>query len=120
MSPIIWGFLSQRCIGGCQPQRDLSVRFFPFSETTPTAKSISKWTWKNITKSKFNSVQALRGRKGGLIGNSSNGGKARSKRYDTLRLQAILLRKQGLSYSELAKALNISRKTAINWCSQVV
>ncbi len=36
------------------------------------------------------------------------------------RLQAILLRKQGLSYSELAKALNISRKTAINWCSQVV
>jgi hypothetical protein len=110
----------QAVLAHCQNINNGFTEPLDHNEIKATAKSISKWTWKNITKSKFNSVQALRGRKGGLIGNSSNGGKARSKRYDTLRLQAILLRKQGLSYSELAKALNISRKTAINWCSQVV
>jgi hypothetical protein len=38
------------------------------NEVKATAKSISKWTWKNMSKSGFSQVQAVRGRKGGLVG----------------------------------------------------
>ena len=34
--------------------------------------------------------------------------------------QALVLRVQGYSYTEIAKTLNIGRRTAINWCNQVV
>ena len=94
----------------------------PYSEVKATAKSVSRWVWRNHGKAyaKFIERQTVKGRMGGLVSDSSHGGKARSAKYSDLRQQALVLRVQGYSYTEIAKTLNIGRRTAINWCNQVV
>jgi hypothetical protein len=107
----------QAVLAHCQSINNGFTEPLAHNEVKATAKSISKWTWKNVNKSGFSQIQAVRGRKGGLSSNSSNGGKARSQRYNDLRQQAVVLRTQGQSYTEIAKLLKIGRRTAINWCS---
>lgn len=86
----------------------------PYSEIKATARSIAKYCWKNDAYfyQEFIDRQSRKGKSG----NSSPGGKARSENYIALREQAKTFKKQGLSYTEIATTLNISRRSAINWC----
>ncbi|MFW1856861.1 primase C-terminal domain-containing protein, partial [Acinetobacter ursingii] len=106
----------------CQNANGAFIEPLPYSEVKATAKSVSRWVWRNHGKAyaKFIERQTVKGRMGGLVSDSSHGGKARSAKYSDLRQQALVLRVQGYSYTEIAKTLNIGRRTAINWCNQVV
>lgn len=86
----------------------------PYSEIKATAKSIARYCWKHdaYCYQEFIQRQAYKG----MLGDSSPGGKARSDQYNVLREETQILRKQGLSYTEIAKTLSISRRSAINWC----
>ena len=83
----------------------------PYSEVKATAKSISRWVWRNHGKAyaKFIERQATKGRKGGLVGDSSHGGKARSAQYSDIRHEALKLHVMGLSVTKIANQLGISR-----------
>lgn len=83
----------------------------PYSEVKATAQSISKWVWQRFSYGEFSAIQAIRGAKGG-----KKGGLARSAKYAELREKAKQLKETGLSYNEVAKQLNVSRRSVIGWC----
>ncbi|MHA3093336.1 replication initiation protein [Acinetobacter brisouii] len=83
----------------------------PFSEVKATAKSISKWVWQRFSYGEFCEIQAKRGAKGG-----KKGGAVRSAQYAELRIQAKQLKQEGLSYTEVAMQLKVSRRSVIEWC----
>ncbi len=83
----------------------------PHSEVKATAKSIAKWVWQRFSYGDFSEIQAKRGAKGG-----KKGGVVRSAKYAELRVKAKELKETGLSYTEVAKQLNVSRRSVIDWC----
>ena len=58
----------------------------------------------------FSKLQATRGAKGG---------RAKGKSYDEKRQQAKELYEQGLNKSEIARKLDVSRRSVINWLSNL-
>lgn len=58
----------------------------------------------------FSKLQATRGAKGG---------RAKGKSYDEKRQQAKELYEQGLNKSEIARRLGVSRRSVINWLSNL-
>ena len=91
----------------------------PYSEVKATAKSIAKWVWRNHTSAEFHAVfgekQARRGRKGGLVSDSSHGGKARSAQYSDMRQEALKLHIMGKSIKEIAEYLKVHRNSVSKW-----
>ena len=83
----------------------------PVNEVRHTAKSIAKWTHRNLTPAGFSAVQAARGAKGGKVskggGRPSNSGKARAD------LLPEVLRLKGMGYSnrDIGEDLGISSST---------
>jgi len=58
----------------------------------------------------FSKLQATRGAKGG---------RAKGRSYDEKRQQAKELYEQGLNKSEIARRLDVSRRSVINWLSSL-
>lgn len=93
----------------------------PYSEVKATAKSVSRWVWRNHGKAyaKFIERQTVKGRKGGLSSDSSHGGKARSAQYSDIRQEALKLHTMGLSVTKIANQLGISRPSVYAYLKSV-
>ena len=83
----------------------------PANEVRHIAKSIAKWTHRNLTPAGFSAVQAARGAKGGKVskggGRPSNSGKARAD----LLLDVFRLKEMGYSNRDIGEDLGISPST---------
>lgn len=80
-----------------------------YNEVKGIAKSISRWVWKRdgYAYQEFIDRQTRKGKLGGT---------AKGKAYESKHKQAVHLKEQGFSYTEIAEELGISRRSAINWC----
>ena len=87
----------------------------PANEVRHTAKSIAKWTHRNLTPAGFSAVQAARGAKGGRLskggGRPSNSGKALAD----LLPEVLRLKAQGYSNRDIAEDLQISAGSVSNY-----
>lgn len=113
-----------QCLKWCEEQNAKYSPQLPYNELKSISKSIAGYCVKERLKQPnkrpsvgFRKIQARKGAKGGKIGNSSNGGKARSKNYEDKREKARQMHENGINKSEIARTLGISRRTAINWLS---
>ena len=78
----------------------------PLSEVKATAKSIAKWVWQRFSYGDFSDLQAKRGAKGG---------KAKGDAYSVKREQAVQLKASGMNNTQIAKQLEVDRKTVRRW-----
>ena len=78
------------------------------SEIRAIVKSIAKWVWQKDTdaETNFKLRQKEKGKKGGIAKGKANYNK---------RLSAFLLRESGMSFSRIAKELNVSATTIKRW-----
>lgn len=75
----------------------------PVNEVKATARSVAKWTHRNLSAAGFSQYQAARGRR--------KGEKTRALMLPLAREKAA----QGLSQREIAQSLGVSQKTVSNW-----
>ena len=89
----------------------------PYSEVKATAKSIARYCWKKdgYHYQEFIDRQTRKGQLGGRKSNSSFGGIARSKKYESVRLKALELKAQGLKTKQISLELQVSDRTIRNW-----
>jgi hypothetical protein len=89
----------------------------PANEVRHTAKSIAKWTHRNLTPAGFSAVQAARGAKGGRL--SKGGGRpSGSSRTDWALWDEIqALKGRGLSHKMIAEDLKISASTVSKYAN---
>jgi hypothetical protein len=91
----------------------------PANEVRHTAKSIAKWTHRNLTPAGFSAVQAARGAKGGKVskggGRPSNSGKARA---DLMR-EVLRLKVQGYSNRDIAEDLGIGSASVSRYLTKI-
>jgi lambda repressor-like predicted transcriptional regulator len=103
----------------------------PFAEVKATAKSISGWTWRNMTPAGLQDLierthtpeqQAERGRKAtnqadiAAMGGIASG-QARKLSREQDRATARLMKAQGLSLREIAKTIGVSHESVRTWCA---
>ena len=84
----------------------------PASEVKAIAKSVANWVWKHMRydTEAFKQRQSERGKKG-----NAASVKARQSKANNHRTAAIVLKEQGLSISEIARQLQVDRKTIQRW-----
>lgn len=80
-----------------------------YNEVKGIAKSIARWVWKRdgYAYQEFIDRQT---RKGQL------GGKAKGEAYNAKRKLAVRYKAKGMSYTEIADKLRVSRRSVIYWC----
>lgn len=80
-----------------------------YNEVKGIAKSIARWVWKRdgYAYQEFIDRQT---RKGSL------GGKAKGEAYSDKRKEAVRLKAKGMSNTEIAEKLKVSRRSVIYWC----
>lgn len=97
----------------------------PYNEVSNTSRSISGWVWKKHREAhaRFIKRQSDKGKTGAAKANAKGacnaGGKARSQQYTDIRQQALKLQLQGLSVTQIAKELRISRPSVYKYLKSV-
>ena len=74
------------------------------------AKSVAKWTWRNLSAEGFSQWQAAQGKKGGKAS-----GKARLAASEDKRSSARLMRASGMTLREIAAELHVGKSTVSDW-----
>ncbi|WP_261921579.1 replication initiation protein [Aeromonas caviae] len=87
----------------------------PANEVRHTAKSIAKWTHRNLTPAGFSAVQAARGAKGGRIGGKVSKGGGRPSKAAELLPEVLRLKEMGYSNRDIAEDLQISAGSVSNY-----
>lgn len=80
-----------------------------YNEVKGIAKSIARWVWKKDSYFHHEFIDRQT-RKGSL------GGKAKGEAYSDKRKQAVRLKAKGMSNTEIAEKLKVSRRSVIYWC----
>lgn len=93
----------------------------PYSEVKATAKSIAGYCLKHDSQchNAFVGRQREKGRKGGLKGDSSHAGLARSASFEHQRQQALKLFVEGRTVTQIAKELGCHRNSVKNWLANL-
>ena len=90
-----------------------------YSEVRAICRSIAKFCKTSpryvAYTQRFSEKQAEKGRKGGLVSDSSKGGLARSVSYNEQRQQAKTMFDEGMKISAIAIALNVHRNSVSKW-----
>jgi hypothetical protein len=86
------------------------------SEVRSIAKSIANYCQRKdpYHYQEFINRQTMKGKLG-----ASKGGKARSDQYASKKAKAVLLKQAGKNNTEIAKELDVSRRTLINWFNSI-
>lgn len=86
------------------------------------AKSVAKWTWRNLSAEGFSQWQAAQGKKGGkrnsVEAQAAKGrasGKARLSASEDKRSSARLMRASGMTLREIAAELHVGKSTVSDW-----
>jgi hypothetical protein len=79
----------------------------PYPEIKSIAKSVARWTWKNITPQAFSNIQRTRAKKKGLANEDK-------------RASAKLMRARGKTVREIAQELNMPKSTISDWLKSSV
>lgn len=96
----------------CQQLNSTFIQPLGFNEVKAIAKSISKWVWKRDSYC-YQEFIDRQSRKGKL------GGQAKGKAYIDRREQALELKEQGYSNTQIANQLNVARMTIFRWLNGV-
>ena len=107
------------CLNECRAvnQRQNRGNLLPDNEVQHTAKSIAVWTWEKYNgrgrhrDKHFSKTQAKRGKKGGK--QSQTQYKSQGSYYKRTKAKKLLA--SGMSKSEIAKSLKVSRVTITKW-----
>ncbi|MBF7684092.1 replication initiation protein [Acinetobacter sp. B5B] len=106
----------------CQSSNNAFLEPLSDSEIKATAKSIAEYCWKKDAYC-YQEFIDRQSRKGKLGSNKANniknscvlGGKAKSRKYDQLRIDARKLYDNGYTKSSIAIMLGVSRQAIYNW-----
>ena len=105
----------EQCLQWCEEQNTKYSPQLPYNELKSISKSIAGYYTKDEFRRDFSQLQAHRGAKGGKASNSSNGGKARSEKYNPKREEAKKLRQQGLSIRKISEQMQVSKTSVQKW-----
>ena len=85
------------------------------NEVRSIAKSTAKFCWRNDAQQaeRFRARQSFKGRMGGKVS-----GAVRRAASEDARVSARLMKAKGQSYSQIADALGMSRRTIVYWCNE--